>query len=91
MLRKFLDIALPNVSVVGITPDANASSQPSFSLIPMLLTQVGLTLEIADQKGPLIILGKAAQGKRYTLPGIGTLEYVKLASAGAVFRLVFNG
>ncbi|MEM6428437.1 MAG: hypothetical protein AAF708_04290 [Deinococcota bacterium] len=91
MLRKFFDIALPNVSVFGIMPDINASAQPSFSLIPMLLTQVGLTLEIADQKGPLIILGKAAQGKRYTLPGIGTLENVKLASAGAVFRLVFNG
>jgi hypothetical protein len=91
MLRKFFDIALPDVSVFGVTPAANASSQPSFSLIPMLLSQIGLTLEIADSKGPLIILGKAADGKRYTLPGIGTLENVKLASASAVFRLMFNG
>lgn len=87
MLRKFFQIELPNVSIFS----SQTSGKPSFSLIPIYLAEVGLTLEIADKKGPLILLGKAAAGKSYTIPGIGKLENVTLASKSAIFRLAFNG
>jgi hypothetical protein len=87
MLRKFFQIELPNVAIFS----NQTSGKPSFSLIPIYLAEVGLTLEIADKKGPLILLGKAAAGKSYRIPGVGKLENVSLASTSAVFRLAFNG
>lgn len=87
MLRKFFQVELPNVSIFS----TQTSGKPSFSLIPLYLAEVGLTLEIADKKGALILLGKEAAGKSYTIPGIGKLENVTLASKSAIFRLAFNG
>lgn len=87
MLRKFFQIELPNVAIFS----TQTSGKPSFSLIPLYLAEVGLTLEIADKKGALILLGKAAAGKSYTIPGVGKLENVTLASKSAILRLAFNG
>jgi len=87
MLRKFFQIELPNVSIFS----TQTTGKPSFSLIPIYLAEVGLTLEIADKKGALILLGKAAAGKSYTIPGVGKLENVTLASKSAILRLAFNG
>lgn len=81
MLRKFFAIALPHFGQSGKT---------DYSLIPRLLAREGLTLEIADSRGLLMLLGAEAAGKSYTLPGLGKLEHVKLAGPGALLRLALN-
>lgn len=84
ILRSMLRVSLPNVQNAG-------DKLRSFSSIPALLTQAGLTLTIEDDKGPLLILGEDAAGNSYTLPIVGKLEDVKLASKRAALRLVFPG
>ena len=91
MLRKFFQVELPNVAIFSNQLNTETSGKPSFSLIPRYLAEVGLTLEIADKKGALILLGKAAAGKSYQIPGVGKLENVTLANKTAIFRLAFNG
>ena len=83
MLRDMLKVSLPNVRSVG-------DKVRTYSDVPHLLKEAGLTLTIEDSKGPLLILGEGAEGKSYTLPLIGKLEDVALASRGAALRLVFN-
>ena len=78
-LRGMLDISLPHIAQVG-DPRRNAAT---------LLTQGGLTLEIRDGRGPLLVLGKQAAGERLTLPGVGTFEDAKMASKTALLRLAF--
>lgn len=83
ILRDMLKISLPNVRSVGDTVRA-------YSDVPQLLKQAGLTLTVEDDKGALLVLGEGAEGKTYTLPVVGKLEDVSLASKRAALRLVFS-
>lgn len=83
MLRKFFAIALPHLN-------QDDKGKADYSLIPRLLAQEGLTLEIADSRGPLLLLGAGAAGKSYSLPGVGRLEHIRLAGPGALLRLALN-
>lgn len=83
MLRKMLQVPLPKLAKAG-------GKERKLTSIPKLLERMGLTLNIADDKGTLLILGEAAAGKSYTLPFVGKLENVALASKRAALRLVFN-
>jgi hypothetical protein len=82
-LKHFFEISLPEVNVLGKT-----RFRPKD--FPRLLTGQGLTLEIADTQGPLLLMGKGAEGKRYTLPIIGRVEDVALVSLRAAARLAWN-
>ena len=80
MLRTMADVSLPRFAEAGDQARGSAAT---------LLTRVSLTLEIHDARGPLLILGKNAEGKRLTLPGVGTFEDATLGSRTALFRLAF--
>lgn len=82
-LRHFFELSLPSAGVVG-----GARLKPKD--FPRLLTEQGLTLEIADAHGLLLCMGKEAEGKRYRLPVIGSVEDVALASLRAAARLAWN-
>jgi len=83
MLRKMLQVPLPNLGTAG-------GKERNLSTMPKLLERLGLTLNIADDQGTLLILGVGAAGKSYKLPFVGRLESVALASKRAALRLVFN-
>lgn len=80
-LRSLRTISLPNVGAAG-------ARAPTFTDIPGILAAQGLTLEVADQKGLLLILGAGAEGKSFTVPGFGRLEHLALGSPGAALRLI---
>ncbi len=81
LLRAMRQVSLPNIT----TMDGRA---PSFRDAPGVLAAQGLTLEIADQKGLLLILGRGAEGNSLSLPGFGKLEHLKLGSKSAMLRLL---
>ena len=83
ILRDLLKISLPNVK-------GASDKLRTFSGVPQLLKNAGLTLTVEDDKGDLLILGEGAEGNSYSLPIIGKLEDVKLANARAAVRLVFD-
>lgn len=83
MLRDLLAISLPNAQSLG-------TKVRSFSSVPKLLKGAGLTHTISDSKGDILILGKGAEGKRYTLPFVGKLENVVLANKRAALRLALD-
>lgn len=83
LLRSLLRVSLPRFPIFG-------TQAPKPTQVPGLLASQGLTLEVADRSGVLLILGEGAKGRAYTLPGFGRLEYVALARPGAVLRLLFN-
>lgn len=78
-LRNFLRIPLPNLRRAG------ASFSPAE--VPSMLAREGLTLEVADKRGPLFILGEEAGGRGYTVPGFGRVNDVTLANKRAALRL----
>lgn len=80
-LRALRQVSLPTIT----TMDGRA---PSFKDAPGVLAAQGLTLEVADQKGLLLILGRGAEGKSFNLPGFGKLEHLKLGSKSAALRLM---
>lgn len=80
-LRALRQVSLPNIT----TMDGRA---PTFSDAPGVLAAQGLTLEVADQKGLLLILGRGAEGKSLSLPGFGKLEHLTLGSKRAMLRLL---
>ena len=82
-LRRFLHVSLPKFPIFG-------ERAPTPTQVPGLLASQGLTLEVADTSGLLLILGEGAKGNSYTLPGIGRLEHVALARPGAALRLILN-
>ena len=55
-----------------------------------MLAQQGLTLEVADRKGLLLILGTGAAGNSFSLPGLGKIDHLKLANKRAAFRLALG-
>ncbi len=79
VLRGLLRVPLPNFKRAGANVSVND--------VPTLLAQEGLTLEVADKRGPLVILGEEAAGRGYTVPGIGRVDDVALANKRAAFRL----
>ena len=83
ILASFLAISMPNVAILGKTGFAPKD-------FPSLLTHQGLTLEIVDDKGPLLVLGEAVKGRSYLIPGIGVIRDVALANVQAAARLAFN-
>ena len=83
ILRDLLKVSLPNVK--------RASDKlKTFSGVPQLLKNAGLTVTVEDDKGDLLVLGEGAEGNSYTLPILGKVEDVKLANARAAVRLVFD-
>ena len=80
-LRALRTVSLPNIT----TMDGRA---PSFHDVPKILATQGLTLEVADTKGLLLILGRGAEGKSLSLPGFGRLEHLSLGSRRAALRLL---
>jgi hypothetical protein len=83
ILRSLLRVSLPRFPIFG-------SRAPTPAQLPGLLAAQGLTLEITDPSGPLLVLGEGAKDKIYRLPGVGRLEYVALARPGAALRLLFG-
>ena len=78
-LRKMSQVALPNLQRAGTSFSTND--------VPAMLAAEGLTLEIVDRSGPLLILGEGAHGKGYSVPGIGRVNDVTLANKRAALRL----
>ena len=78
-LHKLTRVALPDLGRAG--------SPLSMNEMPTLLSAEGLTLEVADRYGPLLILGDEARGKGYNVPGSGRVRDVKLAKKRAAVRL----
>ena len=83
ILASFLTISMPNIAILGKT----GFTPKDF---PSLLTRQGLTLEIVDDKGPLLILGEAVKGRSYLIPGVGLIRDVALANLQAAARLALN-
>lgn len=81
ILRSLRQVSLPNIGTAG-------ARAPTFKEMPGLLAAQGLTIEVADDKGLLLILGAGAAGKSFTVPGFGRLEHLALGSPGAALRLV---
>lgn len=79
VLRGLLRVPLPNFKRAG----ANVSPND----MPTLLAKEGLTLEVADKRGPLVMMGEEAAGRGYTVPGIGRVNDVALANKRAALRL----
>ena len=80
-LRALRQVSLPNLGGAG-------DRAPTFRELPGLLAAQGLTLEVADPKGLLLILGAGAQGKSFTVPGLGRIGHLALANPGAALRLL---
>ena len=78
-LRKISQVSLPNFQRAGTTYSATD--------VPSLLADEGLTLEVADRRGPLLVLGEEARGKGYSVPGVGRVNDVTLANKRAALRL----
>ena len=78
-LRKISQVSLPNFQRAGTTY--------STTDVPSLLADEGLTLEVSDRRGPLLILGEGAYGKGYSVPGVGRVNDVTLANKRAALRL----
>ncbi len=81
-LRDLRSVSLPHLSLGG--------EAPTFRDMPGVLARQGLTLEVADSKGLLLILGMGAAGGSFSLPGLGKIEHLKLASKSAALRLALN-
>ena len=82
-LRDLRGVSLPNLGVLD-------GAAPTFKDLPGILAQQGLTLEVADRKGLLLILGTGAAGRSFSLPGLGKIEHLTLASKRAALRLALN-
>jgi len=82
-LQDLRSLSLPNLGVLG-------GRAPTFKNLPGLLAQQGLTLEVADRRGLLLILGTGAAGRSFSLPGLGKIEHLTLANKRAAFRLALN-
>ena len=78
-LRKISQVSLPNFQRAGTTYAPTD--------VPSLLADEGLTLEVFDRRGPLLVLGEAAHGRGYSVPGIGRVNDVTLANKRAALRL----
>ena len=78
-LRTLSQVSLPNFQRAG-------TSFSTFD-VPALLSAEGLTLEIADRQGSLLVLGEEARGKGYSVPGVGRIDDVTLSSKRAALRL----
>lgn len=81
-LKQLLNVALPQLPF-------GSKAKPTHPLkaLPSLLAGQGITLNIRDRRGALLILGHDAQGKRLTLPFVGSFEDSQLASRGALLRM----
>ena len=78
-LRSLSKVALPDFQRAG------TSFQPTH--VPTMLADEGLTLEVADGRGPLFIMGEEARGKGYAVPGMGRVDNVTLVNKRAALRL----
>ena len=81
ILRALRAVSLPNIKAVD-------GREPDFRDVPGILAAQGLTLEVADAKGLLLILGRGAEGKSLSLPGFGKLEHLTLGGRRAALRLL---
>jgi len=82
-LRSLRAVSLPNLAGAG-------TKAPTFRDLPGVLAGQGLTLEVADAKGLLLILGAGAAGRSFMLPGFGKIAHLALASRRAALRLALN-
>ena len=82
-LRDLRSVSLPNLGTLG-------GEAPTFRDMPGVLAQQGLTLEVADPEGVLLILGTGAAGRSFSLPGFGKLEHLVLANKRAALRLALK-
>lgn len=80
-LRSLRQVSLPNLGGAG-------TRAPTFKEIPGLLAAQGLTLEVADDRGLLLVLGAGAEGKSFSVPGFGRIGHLALGSPGAALRLL---
>ena len=81
ILRALRTVSLPNIKTMD-------GRKPDFRNAPGILAAQGLTLEVADAKGLLLILGRGAEGKSLNLPGFGKLEHLTLGGKRAALRLL---
>jgi len=81
-LRDLRSVSLPRLSLGG--------EAPTFRDMPGVLARQGLTLEVADREGVLLILGTGAAGRSFSLPGFGRLEHMALANKRAALRLALK-
>lgn len=87
LLRDLLRVERPDLhALFGIGRAGGGSPRR----LPALLAGQGLTVEVHDRRGPLLILGAGAAGREVSLPLLGRVEHVALASAGAALRLALN-
>ena len=80
LLRTMFDVALPRLDDSGWRRRN----------LPALLTRQSLTMEIRDRRGPLLVVGKEAEGRRLRLPGIGRIDDAKLGSRTALLRMALG-
>ena len=78
-LRMLSRVSLPNFQRAG-TPFVPTH-------VPTLLADEGLTLEVADGRGPLFVMGEEARGRGYSVPGVGRVDNVALVNKRAALRL----
>ena len=81
ILRALRTVSLPNITTMD-------GRKPDFRDAPGILAAQGLTIEVYDQKGLLLILGRGAEGKSLSLPGFGKLEHLTLGGKRAALRLL---
>ena len=81
ILRALRTLSLPNITTMD-------GREPDFRDAPGILAAQGLTLEVYDEKGLLLTLGRGAEGKSLSLPGFGRLEHLTLGGKRAALRLL---
>lgn len=57
--------------------------------LPTTLAQQGLSLEVRDGRGPLLHLGRAANGRNVRIPFVIDVPNARLANPWALVRLLF--
>lgn len=80
VLRKALDRLPP-------LPPPISKLDPSS--VPAMLSRQGLSLVIRDRRGPLLLLGRAANDRRLRIPFFVDVPHARLAGPFALLRLLF--
>ena len=57
--------------------------------LPATLARQGVSLEIRDDRGPLLHLGHAANERRLRIPFVIDVPHARLAGPGALVRMLF--
>lgn len=76
-VRDFLRISLPDLG------DGQVSARD----VPKALVALGLTLDIRDPRGSLLVIGAEAADASIRVPVMGRLRHVRIAGRRALLRL----